>query len=48
VLTWLAWLTICPALGFPTLGTAAMVNRAIFGTIDPGTAAVRIGARPGS
>jgi quercetin dioxygenase-like cupin family protein len=36
VFTWLAWLTICPALGFPTLGTAAMVNRAIFGTIDPG------------
>jgi quercetin dioxygenase-like cupin family protein len=36
MLTWLGWLTICPALGFPTLGTAAMVNRAIFGTIDPG------------
>jgi hypothetical protein len=35
VLTWLAWLTICPALGFPTLGTAAMVNRVIFGVIDP-------------
>jgi hypothetical protein len=35
VLTWLGWLTICPALGFPTLGTAAMVNRAIFGVIDP-------------
>jgi hypothetical protein len=35
VFTWLGWLTICPALGFPTLGTAAMVNRAIFGTIDP-------------
>src|ERR1019366_6002205 len=35
VLTWLGWLTICPVLGFPTLGTAAMVNRAIFGTIDP-------------
>jgi hypothetical protein len=30
VLTWLGWLAICPALGFPTLGTAAMVNRAIF------------------
>lgn len=28
-------MTICPALGFPTVGTAAMVNRAIFGTIDP-------------
>src|SRR6202163_43230 len=35
VLTWLGWLTICPALGFPTLGTAAMVNRAIFAVIDP-------------
>jgi hypothetical protein len=30
VLTWVAWLTICPALGFPSLGTAAIVNRAIF------------------
>lgn len=35
VVTWLGWLTICPALGFPVLGTAAMVNRAIFGVIDP-------------
>jgi hypothetical protein len=35
VFTWLGWLTICPALGFPTLGTAAMVNRAIFAVIDP-------------
>jgi hypothetical protein len=33
VLTWLGWLAICPALGFPTLGTAAMVNRAFFGKI---------------
>jgi hypothetical protein len=33
VLTWLGWLAICPALGFPTLGTAAMVNRAFFGRI---------------
>jgi hypothetical protein len=33
VLTWLGWLTICPALGFPTLGTAAMVNRALYGKI---------------
>jgi hypothetical protein len=33
VLTWLGWLTICPALGFPTLGTVAMANRAIFGII---------------
>lgn len=35
VLTWLGWLTICPAIGFPTVGTAAMVNRALFGVIDP-------------
>jgi hypothetical protein len=33
VLTWVGWLTICPALGFPTLGTAAMINRALFGKI---------------
>jgi len=33
LLTWLGWLTVCPVLGFPTLGTAAMVNRAIFGKI---------------
>jgi hypothetical protein len=33
VLTWLGWLTICPALGFPILATAAMINRAIFGKI---------------
>lgn len=33
IVTWLGWLTICPALGFPTLGTAAMVNRAFFGKI---------------
>ena len=33
VLTWLGWLTICPALGFPTLGTAAMINRAFVAKI---------------
>src|SRR5450759_5355702 len=33
VLTWLGWLAICPVLGFPILGTAAMVNRALFGKI---------------
>ncbi len=33
VLTWLGWLTICPVLGFPILGTAAMINRALFGKI---------------
>ena len=33
VVTWLGWMTICPALGFPTLGTAAMINRVLFGAI---------------
>ena len=33
VVTWLGWMMICPALGFPTLGTAAMVNRAFFGIV---------------
>lgn len=33
VVTWLAWLAICPVLGFPTLGTAGMVNRAVSGNI---------------
>jgi hypothetical protein len=33
VVTWLAWFAISPALGFPTVGTGAMVNRAIFGAI---------------
>jgi hypothetical protein len=30
VLAWIGWLAICPALGFPILGTAAMINRAFF------------------
>jgi hypothetical protein len=30
VLAWVGWLAICPALGFPILGTAAMINRAFF------------------
>jgi hypothetical protein len=34
VLTWLGWLAICPALGFPTLAPVAMVNRALFGKIQ--------------
>jgi hypothetical protein len=29
VVTWLAWLAISPTLGFPTVGTGAMVNRMI-------------------
>jgi len=35
VLTWLGWLTICPVLGLPVVGTAATVNPATFGVIDP-------------
>jgi hypothetical protein len=31
--TWLGWLAICPVFGFPTLATAAMVNRAMFSEI---------------
>jgi uncharacterized membrane protein YagU involved in acid resistance len=30
VVTWIGWLAICPALGFPALGTAQMINRVIF------------------
>jgi hypothetical protein len=30
IVTWSGWLAICPALGFPTLGTVAMVNRALY------------------
>lgn len=30
VLTWLGWMSICQALGFPPLAPAAMVNRALF------------------
>lgn len=30
IVTWLGWLAICPALGFPTLGTVGMVNRALY------------------
>jgi hypothetical protein len=33
VLTWLAWLIICPVFGFPALGTAGMINRALFRSI---------------
>lgn len=33
VLTWLGWMTICPALGFPTLAPVAMINRAIFASV---------------
>jgi hypothetical protein len=30
IVTWSGWLLISPALGFPTLGTVAMVNRALY------------------
>jgi hypothetical protein len=33
VITWLAWLAICPVLGFPTVSTGAMVNRMISANI---------------
>jgi hypothetical protein len=34
---WLGWLTVCPALGFPTLATAAMLNRVFAPREDPGS-----------
>jgi hypothetical protein len=33
IVMWSGWLAICPALGFPTLGTVAMVNRALYKVI---------------
>lgn len=33
MVTWLGWLAICPALGFPALGTVGMVNRALYKVI---------------
>jgi quercetin dioxygenase-like cupin family protein len=36
VAAWLGWLTVCPALGFPTLATAAMLNRLFLPREDPG------------
>ena len=37
IAAWLGWLTICPALGFPTLATAAMLNRVLVPREDPGS-----------
>jgi quercetin dioxygenase-like cupin family protein len=37
VLAWLGWLTVSPALGFPTLGPAAMLNRVLAPREDPGS-----------
>jgi hypothetical protein len=36
IAAWVGWLTVCPALGFPTLGTAAMFNRVLVPREDPG------------
>src|SRR6266545_6178792 len=36
IAAWVGWLTICPALGFPTLGTAAMFNRVLVPREGPG------------
>ena len=33
IVTWSGWLAISPALGFPTLGTVGMVNRALYKVI---------------
>ena len=35
-MAWLGWLSLCPALGFPTLATAGMVNRLLLPREDPG------------
>jgi quercetin dioxygenase-like cupin family protein len=37
IAAWLGWLSICPALGFPSLGTAAMFNRVLDPKQDPGS-----------
>jgi quercetin dioxygenase-like cupin family protein/mannose-6-phosphate isomerase-like protein (cupin superfamily) len=34
--TWLGWFQIAPALGFPTIGLAAMLNRVFLPKSDPG------------
>jgi hypothetical protein len=36
IAAWVGWLTVCPALGLPTLGTAAMFNRVLVPREDPG------------
>jgi quercetin dioxygenase-like cupin family protein len=36
VLAWLGWFQIAPALGFPTIGPAAMVNRVLVFHSNPG------------
>jgi hypothetical protein len=36
VVAWLGWFQIAPALGFPTIGPAAMLNRVFVPKSDPG------------
>ncbi len=36
IIAWLAWFEIAPALGFPTIGPAAMLNRVFLPRSDPG------------
>jgi quercetin dioxygenase-like cupin family protein len=36
VVAWLGWFQVAPALGFPTIGPAAMVNRIFLPKSDPG------------
>jgi hypothetical protein len=36
IAAWIGWLTVCPALGFPTLATAPMFNRVVVPAEDPG------------
>jgi hypothetical protein len=36
IAAWVGWLTVCPALGFPTLAAAAMFNRVLVPREDPG------------
>ncbi|MDQ2965219.1 MAG: hypothetical protein M3R57_05175 [Chloroflexota bacterium] len=37
MLAWVGWLMVSPALGFPTLGPAAMLNRVLAPREDPGS-----------
>src|SRR5947207_10097547 len=37
IAAWLGWLTVCPALGFPTLATAPMFNRVLVPAENPGS-----------
>jgi quercetin dioxygenase-like cupin family protein len=37
IAAWVGWLTVCPALGFPTLAMAPMFNRVLVPGDDPGS-----------